>query len=166
MGKVETIIKSEIVRLAKREMRKATAPLRRDVRILKGVVSQLRKTVLNLERFVSLQRKEWEKKPPLGAAPEEVETSRLSPRLIRSLRERLGLSQRDFARLTGVTPLAVYQWETGVFKPKKEKKGVLVALRKLGRRDVRKLLEEKKAMETQKRAPGAKGGRKKKTIKK
>jgi DNA-binding transcriptional regulator YiaG len=166
MGKVETIIKSEIVRLAKREMRKATAPLRRDVRILKGVVSQLRKTVLNLERFVSLQRKEWEKKPPLEAAPEEVETSRLSPRLIRSLRERLGLSQRDFARLTGVTPLAVYQWETGVFKPKKEKKGVLVALRKLGRRDVRKLLEEKKAMETQKRAPGAKGGRKKKTIKK
>lgn len=166
MGKVEAIIKSEIVRLAKREMRKVAAPLRRDVWAIKSTVSKLRKTVLNLERFVSLQRKEWGKKPPLKASPEEVETSRFSPRLIRSLRQRLGLSQRDFARVSGVTPLAVYQWETGVFKPKNEKKEVLVALRKLGRRDVRKLLEEKKALETPKRVPGAKGGRKKKTIKK
>jgi DNA-binding transcriptional regulator YiaG len=156
MGKVEAIIKSEIVRLAKREMRKVAAPLRRDVRTLKSAVSQLRKTVFNLERFISLQRKEWEKKPFLKAAPEEVETSRLSPRLIRSLRQRLGLSQRDFARLTGVTPLAVYQWETGVFKPKKEKKGMLVALRKLGRRNARKLLEERKA-EEKKKVPGPKG---------
>jgi hypothetical protein len=33
--------------------------------------------------------------------------------------------------------------EIGKFKPKDEKKAVMVALRKLGRRDVRKLLEEK-----------------------
>lgn len=166
MGKVEAIIKSEIVRLAKREMKKVAAPLRRDVWALKSTVSQLRKTVIALERFVSLQRKAWEQEPPLKAAPEEVETSRLSPRLIRSLRQRLGLSQRDFARLTGVTPLAVYQWETGVFKPKREKKGVLVALRKLGRRDVRKLLEEKRAAKAKDKVSGAKSSRKRKTSKK
>lgn len=150
MGKIEGIIKSEIVRLAKREMRKVTTPLKKDVWTLKSAVSQLRKTVLDLERFIALQRKEWEKKPPLKAAPEEVETSRLSPRLIRSLRKRLRLSQRDLARLAGVTPLAVYQWESGVFKPKKEKRGVLVALRKLGRRDAKKLLDEMKAGEKKK----------------
>ncbi len=153
MGKVEAIIKFEIVRLAKREMRKVTTPLRKDVWALKSAVSQLRKTVFNLERFIALQRKEWEKRPPLKAAPEEIETSRLSPRLIRSLRRRLGLSQRDLARLTGVSPLAVYQWENGVFKPKKEKKGMLVALRKLGRRDVKKLLENKKTKMTEKKVP-------------
>jgi hypothetical protein len=32
---------------------------------------------------------------------------------------------------------AVYQWETGKFVPKDEKKAVLVALRKLGRREAR-----------------------------
>lgn len=151
MGKVEAIIKAEIVRLAKREMRKVTSPLKRDVWALKNVVSQLRKAVLNLERFTALQRKEREGKPPLQAAPEEVETSRLSPRLIQSLRKRLGLSQRNFARLAGVTPLAVYQWENGVFKPKKEKRSILVALRKLGRRDARKLLEEMKATKIDKK---------------
>lgn len=156
MGKVEAIIKSEIVRLAKREMRKVAAPLRRDVRTLKGAVSQLRKTVFNLDRLIALHKKEWEKEPPLKAAPEEVETSRISPRLIQSLRRRLGLSQRDLARLAGVTPLAVYQWESGVFKPKKEKKGVLVALRKLGRREAKRLLEERKAKETEKKVPSPK----------
>lgn len=168
MGKVEAIIKSEIVRLAKREMRKVTIPLRKDVWTLKNTVSKLRKTVLNLERFIALQKKEWEKKPPLKAAPEEVETSRVSPRLIQSLRKRLGLSQRDFATLAGVTPLAVYQWESGVFKPKKEKKGVLVALRKLGRRDARKLLEEMKTAKTEKKTetPSANGKAKRKPSKK
>ncbi|MBM4347779.1 MAG: helix-turn-helix domain-containing protein, partial [Deltaproteobacteria bacterium] len=156
MGKVEAIIKSEIVRLAKKEMRRVATPLRRDIRSLRSNVSQLRKTVLSLERFIALQKKEWEKKPPLKAAPEEVEASRLSPRLIRSLRKRLGLSQRDLARLTGVSSLTVYQWESGVFKPKKEKKGLLIALRKLGRREAKRLLEEKKAEETKKEVPSSK----------
>ncbi len=153
MGKVETIIKSEIVRLARREMRRGVTPIKKEVWALRNALAQLRKSVLQLERFASLQRKEWEKKPPLKAAPEEVETSRFHPKLIRSLRKRLGLSQRDFARLAGVTPLAVYQWETGVFKPKKEKKAVLVALRKLGRREARKLLEEMKVLEQKKTPP-------------
>ena len=166
MGKVEAIIKSEIVRLAKREVRRVATPLRRDIRYLKSTVSQLRKTVLILERFNALQKKEWEKKPPLKAAPEEVATSRLSPRLIRSLRRRLGISQRDLARLAGVSPLAVYQWESGVFKPKKEKKGVLIALRKIGRRDAKRLLEERKAEETKKRVPRAKTRRKQKALRK
>lgn len=141
MGKVEAIIKSEIVRLAKREMKKVATPLRKDVRILKSMVSQLRKTLSDLEGFVAFQRKEWKKSIPLRATSEEVETSRLSPKLIQSLRRRLGLSKRDLAHITGVTPLAVYQWESGIFKPKKEKKEILVALRKLGRRDAKKLLE-------------------------
>lgn len=164
MGKVEAIIKSEIVRLAKREMRRVATPLRRDVRALKSTVSQLRKTVISLERFIALQRKEWEKKPLLKAAPEEVETSRLSPRLIRSLRKRLGLSQRNLARLAGVSPLAVYQWESGVFKPKEEKKSVLIALRKLGRRNAKKLLEEMKS--EKKKVPGSKVKIKRKSAKK
>lgn len=147
MGKVESIIKSEMVRLARREVRQAATPLKKEVWSLKNTVAQLRKAVLQLERFAALQRKQWKEKPPLKAAPEEVATARFHPKLIRSLRRRLGLSQRDFARLAGVTPLAVYQWETGVFKPSKQKKEVLVALRKLGRREAKKLLEEMKAAE-------------------
>ena len=144
MGKFEGIMKSEIVRLAKREVRKISVPLGRDVRSLKSTVSQLRKTVLVLERLAAQQQRELGKrKVPLEATPEEVKKSRFSPALIRSLRKHLRISQKELAILAGVTVGAVAMWESGKFKPKDEKKGVIVALRKLGRREVRKLLEEK-----------------------
>ncbi len=146
MGKFEGIIKSEIVRLAKKEVRKTLIPLGRDVRSLKSTASQLRKTVLTLERLTAQQQKELGKrKVPLEATPEEVKKSRFSPALIRSLRKHLRISQKELAILAGVTVGAVALWEKGKFKPKDEKKGVIVALRKLGRREVRKLLEEKLA---------------------
>ncbi len=146
MAKMEALIKSEIVRLAKREIRKIAMPLGRDVRTMKGTVSHLRKTVQEIERFVSRQKAVLENaQAPLEASQEEVAGARLSPFLIKRLRRRLGISQRALATLAGVTVGAVYQWETGKFKPRGEKKALLIALRKLRRREVKKLIEEKKA---------------------
>jgi DNA-binding transcriptional regulator YiaG len=144
MGKLGVTIKSEIVRLAKREMRKTSVPLRRNLRLLKKTVSQIRRAVLALERSTAYQQKELKKrKIPLGATPEEVKKSRFSPRLVQSLRKKLGISQKELAILAGVTVGAAHLWEKGKFKPKDEKKAVMVGLRKLGRRDVRKLLEQR-----------------------
>jgi len=144
MGKMESIIKSEIQRLAKREIHKTSAPLARDIRLLKNKVSQLRKIVLLLEGSKAHQQKlSGIREETLEASPEEVKASRFSPRLIRSLRRHLGISQKELAVLAGVSVGAAHLWETGKFRPKDEKKRVLVALRKLGRREVRRLLEEK-----------------------
>ncbi len=146
MGKLEGIIKSEIVRLAKREVRKISGPLGKDVWLLKSMVLQLRRTVSTLERITASHEAESKKgKVPLEASPEEVKISRFSPRLIRSLRKHLGVTQNELAILTGVTVGAIHQWESGIFVPRAEKKGVLVALRKLGRREVKKLIEEKRS---------------------
>ena len=154
MAKFESIIKSEMMRLAKREVRKVSVPLGSDVWSLKSAVSQLRKAVLTLQRITASQQKELERgKTPLEAAPEEVKISRFSPRLIRSLRGHLGITQKELAILTGVTVGAIHQWESGRFKPSMKKKAVMVALRKLGRREVRKLLEDKKNQMTEKKLP-------------
>ena len=142
MGKVGSIIKSEIIRLAKREMRKLSVPLGRDVRSLKNTVSQLRKSVLAIERFVVQKQKELSKREiRLEAPPEELKKSRFSPRLIRSLRKKLRITQKELAVLAGVTVGAVQKWETGKFRPKNDKRAALVGLKKLGRQSVRKLLE-------------------------
>jgi DNA-binding transcriptional regulator YiaG len=140
MGKLEGIIKDEIIRLAKREMRMKFVPLRRDVRSLKITASQLRKSVLGLQRFVSQQENQMGTKPVPEVTAEDMKKARFSPRLIKSLRKHLGVSQKDMAKLAGVTVGAVFQWEKGKFEPKDEKKKVLVSLRKLGRQDVKKLL--------------------------
>ncbi len=144
MGKLESTIKSEIERLAKGEIRKFSVPLGRDVRSIRITLSKLRRTVLLLERFMAGQRRELEKKKvPLEATTEELKKSRFSPRLIKSLRKKLGISQKELAILIGITAGAVASWESGKFVPKEKKKGMMVALRKLGRRGVRKMLEEK-----------------------
>ena len=144
MGKLEGTIKGEIVRLAKREVRKISVPLAKDVWLLKSTLWKLRKTVSALERFTARQASELKKsRIPLEAAAEEVKGSRFSPRLIRSLRKRLGISQKELGILAGVTVGAIHQWESGIFVPRAQKKSVLVALRKLGRREVRDLLGEK-----------------------
>jgi len=153
MGNLEATIKSEIVRLARRELRRVTVPLRRDVRSLKITVSQLRKAVSGLERFAARRDQMLSEKVALSVAPEELEKSRFSPRLIQTLRKRLGITQKELATLAGVTVGAIFQWEKGIFDPRDEKKAVLVALRKLGRRQVKKLLEEKSRERAVKKAP-------------
>ena len=84
-----------------------------------------------------------EAKPKLEATPEEVKASRLTPDRIRGLRKKLGISMRELGILTGSSLSAVLSWEKGKFKPRGEKKVALVALRKVRKRDVKKLLAEK-----------------------
>ena len=145
MGKVESTIRSEIERLARKEIRRVTAPLAKDLKGLKSVVGQLRKAAAAFEKAGKRSRKASEAKPALAVSPEEMKAARLSPRLIRTLREHLGLTQKDLAALLGVTVGTVHHWEMGKFDPRGEKKGALVALRKLGRRQVKVLLQEKNA---------------------
>jgi DNA-binding transcriptional regulator YiaG len=143
MGKLEGIIKDETIRLAKREMRMKFVPLRRDVRSLKITASQLRKSVLSLQRFVSQQEKQMGPKSLPEVTPEDLKKARFSPRLIKSLRKHLGVSQKEMAKLAGVTVGSVFLWEKGKVDPTDKKKKILVGLRKLGRREVKQLLVEK-----------------------
>ncbi len=158
MGKVESIIKSEIVRLAKREVKKMTLPLRGEIKSLKGIVSQLRKTLFTLQRTSPLQLKG--KEVSMEVSPEEVKSARFSPRLIRSLRKRLRITQRELALLTGVTVGAIHQWEKGKFKPEMKKREIMIALRKLGRREVRKMIEAKKSQPIEKKTVSQKTSKK------
>jgi len=143
MGKIESTIKSEIQRLAKHEVRSVFLPLRRDVWGMKLKLSNLIKGVTVLDRLAKEISKAKSAEPKLEASPEEVKASRITPERIRSLRKKLGISQRELGVMAGATIGAVASWEKGKFKPKGEKKAVLVALRKLRKRDVKKMLTEK-----------------------
>jgi len=143
MGKLESNIKSEIQRLAKREVRSTFIPLRKEVRVMRLRLSTLGKRITSLNRLTKELRLEEKAKPKLEATPEEVKASRLTPESIRGLRKKLGISMRELGILTGVGLSTVAMWERGKFKPRGEKKAALVALRKLRKREVRKLLAEK-----------------------
>ena len=174
MGKLESTIKSEIQRLAKREVQATFIPLRREVTAIRLKLSSLSKSFSPLNQLAKEQLRQEEKKDlKLEATPEEVKASRLTPDRICRLRKKLGISMRELGILTGATVGAVLSWEKGKFKPSGEKKAALVALRKLGKREVRKLLEEragskvkdkgkKPEVKTRKKKPGERAIRKRK----
>ena len=69
--------------------------------------------------------------------------------MVRTLRRKFKISQRELAILAGVSMTAIQNWEAGKVTPRAEKKARLAALRKLGRTEVKKLLVQK-ASETPK----------------
>jgi len=144
MGKMEQTLKSEITRLARKQMRATYLPLARDVRHLKRTGSALRKTVTVLARLGAEWQAQWTaERAKMAATPEEIKAARLSPGLIKKLRKRLGITQGELATLVGVSTSAVGFWEYGKAMPEGHNREALVALRKLGRREVRRILATK-----------------------
>jgi DNA-binding transcriptional regulator YiaG len=144
MGKLEQTLKSEITRLAKKQVRATCLPLARDVRQLRRTVSALRKTVAALARLgTEFQAERQAQRAKLAVASEEVKAARISPLLIKKLRSRLGITQGELATLVGVSHSAVCSWEYGKARPEGHNREALVALRRLGRREVRGILAQK-----------------------
>jgi len=143
MAKIEGVIKAEIMRLAKREVRAVFRPLKREVWQMSTKLSNLSKGFASLNRMAKELHLEEKAKPKLEATPEEVKVSRITPERISRLRKKLGISQRELGILIGASIGAILSWEKGKFRPMGEKKAALVALRKLKKREVKKLLAEK-----------------------
>jgi DNA-binding transcriptional regulator YiaG len=154
MGRVEDAVRSEIMRLVRRELRGVVLPLGKEVRQLKRGLGRLSKGVARLERVVAAQVREAQaRKERLEVPEEEARTARLSARLIRALRTRLGITQAQLAVLVGVSARGVTRWEQGEISPRGQNRATLVALRKLGRRAVKRMLEQKAPAPPSKRRP-------------
>jgi len=155
VGRIEDAVRSTVTRVVRRELRGSVAPLARDVRELKRVASSLSRSVASLEKAVGERVRAAEaQRARLEAPEEEVKAARMSPRLIRKLRARLKLTQGELAAILGVSSASVFAWESGRSAPRGGNRAALVALRKLGRRDVKRILAEKaEAVPAQKPAP-------------
>ena len=154
MGKIESTIKAEIQRLAKHEVKVVFRPLRKEVWGIRLKLSNLLKAFAPMNRLAKEISESKAKEPKLAASQEEVKASRFTPERIRGLRKKLGISQRELGVLVGATNGAVLSWEKGKFKPQGEKKAALVALRKVRKRDVKKMLAEKAGEKNKDRKAG------------
>jgi len=79
MGRVEEAVRSEIMRLVRRELRSVVLLLGKEVRQLKRGMGRLNKSVAGLERVVAAQVREAEaRRDRLEVTEEEARTARLS----------------------------------------------------------------------------------------
>ena len=87
--------------------------LRREVRGLRAAVQELEGA---LKALVAAREREMAVPP---AAEEDVESARFSPRMLKTLRKRLSLTQQELARLLEVSAVTVAAWESGRSRPRK-----------------------------------------------
>jgi DNA-binding transcriptional regulator YiaG len=118
--------------------------MRQELRFLRRKLAGLPKTVGDLSRHVAgLMRERDAHRAQLQSSEQEVQAARFSPRLIKKLRARLKLTQGEVAKLVQASVAAVRAWEAGRSRPQGVRRAALVALRKLGRREVKRLLGAK-----------------------
>lgn len=137
MPNIAAVLKGEISRLSRREIRKQVQPVRKASAAFRREIAALKRQVLALQR----QAKQH--------APANVATSpnassrplRFVAKGLRSLRTRLGLSAPELARLMGVSDQTVYNWELKKTVPRKEQLATLAMIRSLGKREARSRLD-------------------------
>lgn len=144
MPTLQEVFRTATQRMARREIRNVVRPMRQELRALRRKLAGLPKAVRDLSRNVSdLVRERDARRAQLQPGEEEVRAARFSPRLIKKLRARLKLTQGQVAKLVQVSVAAVRAWEGGRSRPQGARRSALVALRKLGRREVARLLAAK-----------------------
>ena len=144
MPNIAGVLKEEICRLARKEIkaqvsttREAVVKYRRDIATLKRLLGQQEREIKRLKKHT-----------PRGQSPAEeepLEAIRFSARSVKAQRSRLGLSAADYGKLIGVSGLTIYNWEHDRTRPRKAQLATLVAVRGIGKREALKKLAELEA---------------------
>jgi len=137
MPNIASVLKTEIARLARKEVRAETDSLKKlssqyrsDIAALKREVKALQKQLKAVSRSAGRGRPQ--------AAEDEADGERqlrFSPKRLAAQRARLGLSAQAFGALVGVTGQSIYKWEAGNARPRQAQLKAIAAVRSLGKRE-------------------------------
>jgi len=142
MPNIAQILKDEIARISRREIKKATAVLHRSSAAYRKEIAALKRHIAGLERALKESNKRT-KTPAATSEADEAAGHRFSAQGFRTLRRRLGLSAPQLGKLLGVSEQSIYNWESKTSTPRSMHLATIVRLRSMGKREVARLVETK-----------------------
>ena len=146
MANVASALKEEISRIARKELRREIAPLKKVSATHRSEIAALKRRLADLERQLSKVIRAAPSASLASANDESgVEGTRFSAKSMSSQRRRLGLSAADVGLLVGATAQSVYNSEEGKARPRAQHLPAIFALRVLGRRAANEFLASRKA---------------------
>lgn len=143
-------LKTEISRLARKEIKKELGPVQRIAATRRGLIADLRRHVVVLQREVADLRRALARGGALPVAPSAAEAAEgedgrkgfwITGKGVRKLRKRLGLTQAAFAKLANVSGQTVVNWEglSGKIPLRRKDSAMrLQEIRKMKKRDLKK----------------------------
>ena len=140
---IKQAFSDEIRRISRKEIKAALLPVQNTVSALKKLVAEQKRQIAALEKRCGVIAAEAA--VPAAESEEPDKSVRINAAGILRLRNKLGLTQGEFAKLLGVAMHTVSVWEQGRRVPRHTHKVRICALRGLGKRELKKMLAEAEA---------------------
>lgn len=148
MSNIMSVLKSEIIRLARKEAKQVVAPVQKASVTYRGLIAGLRKQIDALQSEVAALRRAAPKvEKVLATAQEPAGRFWITGPGVKALRKRMGLTQAQFGKLVGVSVPTVVKWESSKGKaPIRLKAAIarLQAIRKMGKKQAAEMLGQGK----------------------
>ena len=130
MANVASVLKEEISRVSRKEIRRETSSLKKSLTAHRSEIAALKRRVLELERQLRRVGAARQARAP-AAANEDSDSpgTRFSAKSMASQRRRLGLSAAECGLLIGASAQSVYNWEEGKARPRAQHLPAIFALR-------------------------------------
>ncbi|MBN1507967.1 MAG: helix-turn-helix transcriptional regulator [Sedimentisphaerales bacterium] len=142
MPNIAAVLKEEISRLARKEVRRQTNALRRASAQYRRDIAAMKRRVSELQQKVSPLEKQVLKETSAQVPKLDADGLRFTAKGLRSQRQRLGLSAADYGKLVGVTDQTIYNWEHETARPRKQQLALIATLRHIGKREAQARLEQ------------------------
>lgn len=136
MANIASVLKSEIARIARKEVRSEIESLKKANAQHRSAIAQLKRQVSELQA----QLKKAGRNAKAEARADEGTARRFSAQRLAAHRGKLGLSAASYGKLVGMSGATIYLWEQGKSRPNAEQLKRLAAVRTLGRRTVQEQL--------------------------
>ncbi len=142
MPNIAAVLREEILRLARKEVRRQTNVLRKASAQYRKDIAEMKRRVSDLQRKVVPLEQQLFKRVSFQVPEVRAEHVRFTAKSLRSQRRRLRLSAADYGKLIGVTGQTVYSWEHGTSRPRRQQVARIASARGMGRREARACLEQ------------------------
>jgi DNA-binding transcriptional regulator YiaG len=139
MPNIASILKAEISRVARKEVRAEIDILKKASAHHRASIAALRRQVSALEKELRRAAKGSTRRAPVDdsdGADESGPKRRFSAARLASHRGKLGLSAASYGKLVGVSGQTIYHWEQGKARPRAAQLQRLAAARDLSKQEV------------------------------
>lgn len=141
MTNFTSLLKSEISRIARKEVRAEIQGLKKASAQYRSDIAELKRRIAEQDRLIARLVKSKPSTAPTTSVDEGPQL-RFRADGFASLRKKLDLSAADMGKLLGVSLQTIYHWEKGQSKPRASQLQNIAEVRKLGKRGAAERLAE------------------------
>lgn len=126
--------KSEVARVARKELKGELAGLRKSSSVHRSEIAALKREVKALQQQVKALSKGTTLSHRPAVPTPSVSKGKFSSTDLAEYRAHLGITQAQLAKLLQASSLSVYKWESGKVQPRAAQLERIIAVLKLGKR--------------------------------